>query len=77
VAVFVQYRLGVLGFLPPSVAPSSPDPNLGLRDVVLALQTVKDGIAYAGGDSSRVTLAGESSGASLIRGESSHKKLGV
>ncbi|CAK9781589.1 alpha/beta-hydrolase [Cutaneotrichosporon oleaginosum] len=67
VVVFLQYRLGVLGFLPPDGASTVNDPNLAVRDVVLALNTVKANIASVGGDPERVTVGGQSAGASLTR----------
>nr|XP_019001775.1 uncharacterized protein I203_05482 [Kwoniella mangroviensis CBS 8507]OCF65236.1 hypothetical protein I203_05482 [Kwoniella mangroviensis CBS 8507] len=67
IVVVLQYRLGVLGFLPPSSASSSSDPNLGLRDVTLALKGIQKGIGFVGGDEDRVTIGGQSSGAGLIR----------
>lgn len=71
IVVFIQYRLGILGFLPPSQAPTSSDPNFALRDAILALNTVHDNIGAVGGDSAKVTVGGQSAGASLIRGRSS------
>ena len=41
--------------------------NQGLRDAILALQFVRNNIASFGGNPSSVTLAGQSSGAHLIR----------
>lgn len=70
IVVFVQYRLGVLGFLPPDGASTINDPNLAVRDVVLALNSVKANIAAVGGDPSRVTVGGQSAGASLTRSKS-------
>lgn len=67
IVVFLQYRLGVLGFLPPKEAPTAKDPNLAVRDVVLALKTVQANIAAVGGDPGRVTVGGQSAGASLTR----------
>ncbi|GMK55331.1 hypothetical protein CspeluHIS016_0203870 [Cutaneotrichosporon spelunceum] len=67
VVVFAQYRLGVLGFLPPEGASTINDPNLAVRDAVLALNAVKTNIAAMGGDPSHVTLGGQSAGASLTR----------
>lgn len=63
-------RLGVLGFLPPALAETAADPNLGLRDVILGLRAIKRHAPELGGDASRVTLGGQSSGAGLIRGKS-------
>ncbi|WWD05609.1 hypothetical protein V865_003690 [Kwoniella europaea PYCC6329] len=67
IVVVLQYRLGVLGFLPPSSASLSSDPNLGLRDVILALKGIQRGINFVGGDEDKVTIGGQSSGAGLIR----------
>lgn len=67
ILVFIQYRLGVLGFLPPSSAPTNDDPNYGTRDAILALQSVQTNIGAVGGDPAKVTVGGESAGASLIR----------
>jgi para-nitrobenzyl esterase len=62
VCVVINYRLGIEGFLP---APGVPT-NLGLRDMIAALQWVQANIAAFGGDATRVTLFGESGGAWCI-----------
>jgi len=63
VVVGVNYRLGALGYLHhPGVSPG----NLGTMDQALALAWVRDNIAAFGGDPGRVTLAGQSAGASSI-----------
>ncbi|WWC60394.1 uncharacterized protein I303_102966 [Kwoniella dejecticola CBS 10117] len=67
IVIVLQYRLGVLGFLPPSSAPSWSNPNLGLRDVILALKGISKGIDFVGGEKDKVTIGGQSSGAGLIR----------
>ena len=59
VCVAINYRLGVDGFLPVPGAPT----NLGLRDMLFALQWVRDNIAEFGGDPDNVTVFGESAGA--------------
>jgi len=41
--------------------------NLGVKDVVTALNFLKTVIASFGGTASKVTLAGQSSGANMIR----------
>ncbi len=68
VYVSVNYRLGALGCLDLSSL-STPetqiDGNLYLRDLVLALQWVRDNIAEFGGDPERVTIFGESAGAHI------------
>ena len=69
VVVTVNYRLGVLGFLDFSSfdgAGRRYDSNVGLRDVLAALEWVRDNIADFGGDPRRVTLFGESAGAGIV-----------
>jgi carboxylesterase type B len=63
-------RLGVLGFLPPSSATSSADPNLGLLDAINGLKAVQTYVGNIGGDAGKVTIGGQSSGAGMIRCES-------
>lgn len=69
VFVSVNYRLGPLGCMDLS-ALSQPDAqidsNLFLRDLVLALQWVRDNIAVFGGDPGNVTIFGESAGAHAV-----------
>lgn len=68
VYVSVNYRLGALGCLDLSslsTADVTIDSNLYLRDLVLALQWVKDNIANFGGDPGNVTIFGESAGAHI------------
>jgi para-nitrobenzyl esterase len=62
VCVVINYRLGIEGFLPIPGVPT----NLGLRDMIAALQWVKANIATFGGDPGKVTLFGESGGAYSI-----------
>lgn len=62
ICVAVNYRLGIDGFLPVPGVPT----NLGLRDILFALHWVQDNIAAFGGDSSNVTVFGESAGAMAI-----------
>ena len=67
VVVAVNYRLGVLGFLThPALAAESErgvSGNFGLHDQLAALAWVRRNIGAFGGDSSRVTLFGQSAGA--------------
>lgn len=60
--VAINYRMGIDGFLPIPGVPT----NLGLRDMLLALQWVKENIESFGGDPDNVTVFGESAGAMAI-----------
>ncbi|QAY72748.1 carboxylesterase/lipase family protein [Agromyces protaetiae] len=69
VSVSFNYRLGALGWLDfrAYAQPGHPfDVNVGLRDQVAALEWVRRNIGAFGGDPSRVTLYGESSGANAV-----------
>lgn len=69
VVVTLNYRLGALGWLDLSSFSTDDcrfDTNLGLRDVLLALQWVRDNIAAFGGDPDQVTIFGESAGAAVV-----------
>ena len=69
-----NYRLGILGFFPSAAldaefaAGSVPgvSGNQGFQDQQLALHWVQDNIAAFGGDPSRVTIFGQSAGASFM-----------
>ena len=68
VYVSVNYRLGALGcvdFSSLSTPEITIDSNLYLRDLVLALQWIRDNIAGFGGDPDNVTIFGESAGACI------------
>ncbi|KAJ0160277.1 Cholinesterase, partial [Colletotrichum tanaceti] len=62
VLVSLNYRLNVFGF------PGNPAsaPNLGLLDVRMAVQWVRENIDKFGGDVNRITLFGQSAGGSLV-----------
>lgn len=66
VAITVNYRLGVFGFLAhPALTAESPhhaSGNYGLLDQQAALEWVQRNVAALGGDPRRVTVAGESAG---------------
>ncbi|WP_144095947.1 carboxylesterase/lipase family protein [Croceicoccus sediminis] len=62
ICIAINYRMGIDGFLPVPGAPT----NLGLRDILFALQWVQDNVAAFGGDPGNVTLFGESAGAMAI-----------
>ncbi|KAF8941666.1 Carboxylesterase family-domain-containing protein [Dissophora ornata] len=69
VVVTINYRLGMLGWFEDDTAwPRSNVPgNQAFRDQILALQWVQKNIASFGGDPTRVTVFGESAGATSIR----------
>lgn len=70
VAVTLNYRLGVLGFLAhPELTRESPhhvSGNYGLLDQNAALRWVARDIAAFGGDPKKVTIAGESAGSMAV-----------
>ncbi|EPS94949.1 hypothetical protein FOMPIDRAFT_1169187 [Fomitopsis schrenkii] len=66
VAVIIQYRLGVFGFLPGSEVLANGTLNAGLLDQNFALQWVQEHIASFGGDPTQVTIWGESAGAGSV-----------
>jgi len=73
VAVTVNYRLGVFGFLAHAElsqeAPYMASGNYGLLDQSEALHWVSRNIAAFGGDPKRVTIAGESAGSISVSGQ--------
>ncbi|KAK9235677.1 Alpha/Beta hydrolase protein [Lipomyces kononenkoae] len=62
IVVTVQYRLGLLGLFDDGL-----NTNFAVKDVILALKWVKNNIATFNGDPSRITIAGQSSGGTMIR----------
>ncbi|XP_065222820.1 juvenile hormone esterase-like [Planococcus citri] len=64
IVVTINYRLHVLGFLDLGL-PDSPG-NVGLKDLILALQWVKENIECFGGDPNKITAGGNSCGAALL-----------
>ncbi len=68
VCVTIPYRLGVFGFLDAAPILGSSyagSANNALRDLICALEWIRDNIAAFGGDPSRITLGGQSAGAKL------------
>jgi para-nitrobenzyl esterase len=70
--IFVNfsYRLGVFGYYAAddlkAESPNGTTGNYGLLDQIAALQWVYDNIEAFGGDNSKITIAGESAGASSV-----------
>ncbi|KAK0447172.1 extracellular triacylglycerol lipase precursor [Armillaria borealis] len=60
-----NYRLGPLGFPQGQEADNRGQLNLGVRDVLTALEWVQENIGLFGGDKTKVTIFGESAGAML------------
>ncbi|KAK0484463.1 triacylglycerol lipase 3 [Armillaria novae-zelandiae] len=60
-----NYRLGPLGFPQGQEAYDRGQLNLGVRDVLTALEWVQQNIDLFGGDKTKVTIFGESAGAML------------
>ncbi len=63
VVVNVTYRIGVFGGFELSDLGDGFDDNLALRDQMAALRWVRENISAFGGDPDRVTVFGESAGA--------------
>lgn len=69
VVVTVNHRLGVFGFLDLSSIGGeqyAQSGNVGMLDIVQALEWVRDNIAKFGGDPANVTVFGESGGGSKV-----------
>jgi para-nitrobenzyl esterase len=66
VVVNVTYRVGVFGGFELGDLGEGFDDNLCLRDQIAALAWVRDNIAAFGGDPNRVTVFGESAGATSV-----------
>jgi para-nitrobenzyl esterase len=68
VVVSVNHRLNILGFLDLSAVSEKYkySGNVGMLDVVQALQWVRDNIANFGGDPGNVTIFGESGGGGKV-----------
>ncbi|KAG0692418.1 Alpha/Beta hydrolase protein, partial [Suillus ampliporus] len=66
IAVIIQYRLGLFGFLAGAAVKKGGVLNAGLLDQNYALQWVQAYISSFGGDPTKVTIWGESSGAGSV-----------
>ncbi|PRD33743.1 UNVERIFIED_CONTAM: Acetylcholinesterase-1 [Trichonephila clavipes] len=64
IVVTINYRVGLFGFLT-SASEEAPG-NVGMYDMVMALQWVNDNIESFGGDKDRITLHGQSAGSIAI-----------
>lgn len=62
VCIAINYRMGIDGFLPIPGVPT----NIGLRDMIAALEWVRNNAAAFGGNPKNVTVFGESAGAMAI-----------
>ncbi|XP_014558154.1 hypothetical protein COCVIDRAFT_14667 [Bipolaris victoriae FI3] len=65
IVVGINYRLNIFGF-PNSKSLKADEQNLGLLDQRVALEWIRDNIRNFGGDPSRITLWGQSAGASSV-----------
>ena len=70
VVVSVGYRIGVFGYMATkklsSASPTGTSGNYGLLDQIKSLQWVHKNIKEFGGDPKRVTIAGQSAGATAV-----------
>ncbi|KAJ7256473.1 alpha/beta-hydrolase [Mycena haematopus] len=62
IVAVMQYRLGALGFMSPSGTT-----NLAVKDTINAMSFLAKVVPSFGGSASKITLAGQSSGAGMIR----------
>jgi hypothetical protein len=61
IVAVMQYRLGALGFM------SNGATNLAVKDTINAMNFLAKVVPSFGGSASKITLAGQSSGAGMIR----------
>ncbi|KAI1105192.1 carboxylesterase family protein [Jackrogersella minutella] len=60
--VAMNYRLGFFGFSQSNALEFEGSENAGLRDQRLAIEWARDNIEYFGGDPTKITISGQSSG---------------
>ncbi|KAJ5279435.1 hypothetical protein N7478_004807 [Penicillium angulare] len=66
VAIAINYRVNGFGFMGGPILRDQGLANLGLRDQRLAFQWIQENIKNFGGDSSKVTIWGQSAGAGSV-----------
>jgi para-nitrobenzyl esterase len=66
IVVSINYRVGLFGFMPHPAMDPGTNGDLGLEDQREALRWVQKNIAAFGGESTNITVAGESAGAGSI-----------
>jgi len=66
IVITINYRLNVFGFLDFSSFSHEFDSNIGIKDVICALEWIQTNIAEFGGNPNNVTLFGQSAGGTLI-----------
>lgn len=66
IAISVNHRLGVLGFLDLREFDMPDSANVGMLDIIAALEWVHRNISQFGGDPARVTIAGHSGGSGKV-----------
>ncbi|XP_037301867.1 esterase FE4-like [Manduca sexta] len=64
IVVFINYRLGVFGFLSLDIPEAAG--NMGLKDQLMALKWVQENIEHFGGDKDNVTIMGLSAGSASV-----------
>ncbi|KAK6338519.1 hypothetical protein TWF730_002582 [Orbilia blumenaviensis] len=66
IAITINYRLGIWGFLGGREVAGTRNANLGLKDQRLALHWIQENIRAFGGDPFKVTIFGESAGGASV-----------
>lgn len=66
IVVRTNYRVGILGFIGGTLPNATPQPNIGLFDMIAAARFVKEHATSFGGDPDHIVLSGDSSGGNAI-----------